>query len=265
MSKPKAILSDMGDVLFSTEAQAARRMDAFGEIFLASGVRLSPEEIMERYKPFKGLGQTVMPEEEGVNLFFKKMGIKATYDDFKRLASSAGQSGPVLFPGVTECLEYLHKASIPFGVVSDTSMREPEMWASLEGMVASQLRQRGVYDSSGFRIRDYVSGVTSSRDVGVKKPEERIFRYALERLGEGLGFGDAMFIAHESGEIFGAADLGLGVIVFNHRIERDAGEIEEEVAERNKRFKSGKAPKYQKHIYMIDSFSDISALVEGMR
>ncbi len=254
-----AVLSDMGDILFSTAGQADQRKEAFEKIFLQKGSVLSPDEIMLMYRPFKTLGQTVMSEGEGIELFFRDNGINAKYEDFKALCPSRERGFPNLVSGVAESLLELRRREIPFVVVSDTSMREHEIWESLERMLLAQINEGHEYNTSGFDsheidVKDYVTGIASSRDVGVKKPDKKIFRYALDLAGGGLEFGDALFIAHEAKEIFGAAGLGMHVAAFNYGIEKDACMIKERIEEHNERFKMGQA---KSCIYPIERFSDI--------
>lgn len=258
--KLKAVLSDIGDVLFDTKSNAAARRNSFLDIFFANGYNLELGEVMKLYEPFKILGQTVISDEECINGFFRHMGFSETYADFQRRVALVKKPEQVLYSGVTETLEWLHNNEIPFGVVSDASMNEEEISASLRDLLIGQLKSRGVYDSSNFRMKDYVVGFASSKDVGVKKPDEKIFRYGLDRLGYGLRFEETLFVSHESKEIFGAAELGFEVAVFNHRIEDDADEIEIRAREFNKRFNREYA-----RIHIISEFRDICNIIYGQQ
>ena len=74
----------------------------------------------------------------------------------------------------------------------------------------------------------------------------------------GTPYCEALFIAHESKEIFGAAAIGMNVAAFNYQAEDDAQEIEVGIASRNERFiiEKGKKP----WICSVEGFGQISCL-----
>jgi FMN phosphatase YigB (HAD superfamily) len=56
--------------------------------------------------------------------------------------------------------------------------------------------------------------VTLSSEVGVFKPDEKIFRTVIEKLDEDLHFGDVVFITENRGHVIEARRLGMGAIHF---------------------------------------------------
>jgi putative hydrolase of the HAD superfamily len=92
-------------------------------------------------------------------------------------------------PGVAEALARLRDASILLGVVSNS-----------EGTIEAMLEDVG--------LRRYFDAVIDSTVVGVSKPDPRIFRLALERLG--VAPSDAIMVGDSpTGDITGARAAGV--------------------------------------------------------
>jgi FMN phosphatase YigB (HAD superfamily) len=56
--------------------------------------------------------------------------------------------------------------------------------------------------------------VTLSSEVGVFKPDEKIFRTVIEKLDEGLQFGDVIFTTENREHVIEARRLGMRAIHF---------------------------------------------------
>ena len=56
--------------------------------------------------------------------------------------------------------------------------------------------------------------VTLSTEVGVFKPDENIFRAVIEKIDEGLGFRDVLFVTENQGHVLKASLLGMRGVHF---------------------------------------------------
>jgi len=99
--------------------------------------------------------------------------------------------------GAVETLDGLRAAGLRLGLISNCSSEVGELW-----------------DDSLFAGR--FDAVVLSADVGLKKPDPRIFRLTLDRLG--VEPADAVFVGDgESDELPGAQALGMRAIQVGHR------------------------------------------------
>lgn len=132
-----------------------------------------------------------------------------------------------LLPGALELLEAVSELRdaqgnpVRMGLLSDFHLAQaaddiPVLRASylaiLEGLGIRRFFQPGELS------------VTLSTDLGVYKPDERLFRLALEKLG-GSCFGDVLFITEKLSHVQVARDLGLRAVHF-----KGPGEVVGDVA-----------------------------------
>ena len=80
------------------------------------------------------------------------------------------------------------------------------------------IRQRyyDILDGLGLRsfFEPLADRVTLSSEVGVFKPDEKIFRAVIEKIDEGLRFGDVVFITENRRHVIEARRLGMRAIHF---------------------------------------------------
>ena len=102
-----------------------------------------------------------------------------------------------LFPNAVEALEALRSAGVALAIVTDSAhpIERKLGWLEAKGL------SREVFDVA-----------ISSVQLGVCKPDPRIYMAALERLG--LDADSAAFVGHASDELVGAAEVGLTTIAF---------------------------------------------------
>ena len=102
-----------------------------------------------------------------------------------------------LYPNTVEALEALQSAGVALAIVTDSAhpIERKLGWLQAKGL-----------------SRDIFDVAISSVELGVRKPDPRIYLAALERLG--LGADSAAFVGHASDELGGAADIGLTTIAF---------------------------------------------------
>ncbi len=123
----------------------------------------------------------------------------------------------VLLPGARETLQAIRGMRDSSGeaavsaLVSDFDM--PDDPEQIPG-----IRQRYFEILDGLGIRSFfepvADRVTLSSEVGVRKPDEKIFRAVIEKIDEDLGFRDVVFITENRGHVIEARRLGMRAIHF---------------------------------------------------
>ncbi|MES1240433.1 MAG: hypothetical protein ABUT39_02335 [Acidobacteriota bacterium] len=127
------------------------------------------------------------------------------------------EENDVLLPDALETLEEIAGLRstggepAALGLVSDFLMPEDD------GQIA-HIRQEyfAILESLGIRsfFEPVERRVTLSTEVGVFKPDERIFRAALDKIEPNLAFADAMFITENPGHVNAARQLGMVAVAF---------------------------------------------------
>src|SRR5215208_597139 len=123
----------------------------------------------------------------------------------------------VLLPGARETLQAIQEMrdhsgeAVALALVSDVDMPDdPEQMPII--------RQRYYEILEGLTIRSFfepvADRVTLSSEVGVSKPDEKIFRATIEKINEGLCFGDVVFVTASRVHVLEALRLGMRAIHF---------------------------------------------------
>ena len=255
----KLVLSDAGDILFDSASNINEQKEVLRELFNRNGIDWCGDNIYNIFKPYKVLSQTKISMREAINLFLNDNFINATYADYCKLINERYNYNKKikLFKDVTKTLEILNYKGILFYILTDATEKGNNLYSKIEKMIISQLVERGVYNPYNFNVLNYISGIISSKDIGVKKPNPKFFNIAL-KCRNGFKKIEAVFIAHESNEIFGAANLGIDVIALNYWKEKGSIEIDKKISEHNIKYKSNKV---NSRIYQVKHFSDISQIV----
>jgi putative hydrolase of the HAD superfamily len=102
------------------------------------------------------------------------------------------------FEGVPETLSSLKNEGYLLGIITDTA---------LPVHVKLNWFERG-----GFG--DVWDSVVSSRELGIRKPNPKIYQIALQQLG--ISADQAIFVGHKSSELNGAKAVGIRTIAFNY-------------------------------------------------
>lgn len=100
-----------------------------------------------------------------------------------------------LFPGTLNTLETL-RGKYRLCIISDT-------WPSIEPVMEK------------FGLKPYFDGITYSYQVGVYKPDPKMFRHALAQLG--LPAGETVFVDDTPGNLRGARELGVQPILIREK------------------------------------------------
>jgi HAD superfamily hydrolase (TIGR01509 family) len=109
-----------------------------------------------------------------------------------------------LLPGVKNTIREIAGAGIPLAIVSDTEHSSETFREHLEEM----------------GLRDTLTAVVTSRDLGRTKPDPRCYEAALEALD--LHARQTAFVGHDADELAGAARLGMQTIAINTSQEVEA-------------------------------------------
>jgi FMN phosphatase YigB (HAD superfamily) len=123
----------------------------------------------------------------------------------------------VLLPGARETLQTIQAMRDPSGetvalaLVSDFDMPDDP-----EQIPIIRQRYYDILDGLGLRsfFEPLADRVTLSSEVGVFKPDEKIFRAVIEKIDEGLRFGDVVFITENRRHVIEARRLGMRAIHF---------------------------------------------------
>ena len=127
------------------------------------------------------------------------------------------EDGDVLLPGARETLQAIQamldsngEAAV-LGLVSDFD--KPD---NPEQIPLIQQRYYKLLDKLGIRsfFEPVANRVTLSTEVGVFKPDEKIFRAVIEKIDEGLGFRDVLFVTENQGHVLESRLLGMRGVHF---------------------------------------------------
>ena len=78
------------------------------------------------------------------------------------------------------------------------------------------MRKRGYSEPIGH----FWDAITPSSEVGVQKPDPRIYQLALQQLG--VNPDQAVFVGHKTAELDGARKVGLKTVAFNYDTDAEA-------------------------------------------
>ncbi len=123
------------------------------------------------------------------------------------------------FAHVDEALVALRKftgtsgRALQLAVVSDFPPADPPTPAGQKARFAEYLSLLG-----GFGLRRHFQPagrrVTLSTQVGVNKPDRRVYELALERLNVGATFGDCLSVTEDAGHVAACRALGMSALRF---------------------------------------------------
>jgi FMN phosphatase YigB (HAD superfamily) len=134
----------------------------------------------------------------------------------------------VLLPGARETLQAIQEMqdhsgeAVALALVSDFDMPDAPEQIPI-------IRQRYYEILEGLSIRSFfepvADRVTLSSEVGVFKPDEKIFRAVIEKIDEGLRFGDVVFVTENREHVIATRHLGMSAIHFKGP-GQDAGDVD---------------------------------------
>ena len=123
----------------------------------------------------------------------------------------------VLLPGARETPQAIQEMrdqsgeAVALALVSDFDMPDDSEQIPI-------IRQRYYEILEALSIRSFfepvADRVTLSSEVGVFKPDEKIFRAVIEKINEGLCFGDVVFVTENREHVIESRRLGMSAIHF---------------------------------------------------
>lgn len=190
---------------------------AFNSIFLKNKINVELDAFLETYTPINS-GYWKLYRENKVTKAdlrygrlketFDSLNINVTDDEIERLSIDYIDHLPNhnhLLEGTVEILDYLHP--------------KYKLHIITNGFKEVQHRKM---ESSG--ILKYFKTITTSEDVGVKKPHRKIFETALQNasalVNESIMIGDNL-----EADILGARDVGMSAILYNYYNQEISGDF----------------------------------------
>lgn len=191
----RAFLFDAGDILYE-RPRRSEQLDAFLAGLGLVGRQMSPGQRKElKDQAFRG-AITQSQYREGL---LRLYGVSDP-EQIQRGSRAIGADEDCIefFDGVRETLTALKDSGYMLGIVTDTAnpIHIKLSW----------------FERGGFgHVWDCI---ISSKEIGVEKPDPRIYEAALRQLG--ISAGQAVFVGHSPEELDGARAIGMKTIAFNY-------------------------------------------------
>lgn len=191
----KALLFDAGDALYYRPYKG-RRLASFLS-GLGLGLPLMPWQDKETLRPMAFTGELSKQAYQDRMLNFYGVHGKEKLAQGRRILEEESQD-VTFFAGVPETLWTLKEQGFLLGVITDT-------------IHPTSVKKKWFQQVGIDQVWDVF---VSSCEVGVKKPDARIYRRALSELG--IEPSEAAFVGHKASELQGAKDEGLITAAFNY-------------------------------------------------
>ena len=191
----RALLFDAGDLLYHRPERGKFLMEFLEELGLHPKEDYDHERYILRQQAYRGEMDQLEYLKEILGLY----GITQPELIARGLgAMKKDENNVQFFDGVKETLLCLKKQGYLLGIVTDTAN---PLHAKLNW-----------FERGGFgHVWD---AITSSLDVGVRKPDPKIYCAALEQLG--VNVEQTVFLGHKKSELEGACAVGMKTIAFNY-------------------------------------------------
>ncbi len=202
LHREKTSAKNIRAVLFDAEGVLYYRKDKDDEyqrICREFGIKISafPEEQKEHFRRMASVGLITFDEYKQKVLELigvsdqeqLSRGIQIAYEESEKVG---------YFDGARETLEKLKNDHIYLGIVTDTAH---PLHAKIDKL------ERG-------GIGHLWDTIIASREVGVQKPDPKIYQLALQQIG--VQPHEAVFVGHKSKELEGAKKVGMQTVAFNY-------------------------------------------------
>jgi len=194
-SRIKALLFDAGDILYFRPDRGKYFNEFLAKHDLSGRKVLKSDIVALRDQAFQGL---ITQYQRRQNLL-KLYGVTDPVSlELGHQAIQKDESNIQFFEGVRETLIALKESGYLLGVITDTAnpVHVKLSW----------------FESGGFG--NVWDSIISSQEVGMEKPDPKIYMAALQQLG--LKADQAVFIGHSPEELEGARNCGIKTIAFNY-------------------------------------------------
>lgn len=191
----QAILFDAGDILYH-RPRSGEQFKAFLNKLDIQPDRYQAED-KKKLSHQAYLGQ--ISQEQYWEAFIRLQGISdpEQVELGKEILAAEGDDVDII-EGVPETLAALKKSGFLLGIVTDTA--------------TSISRKLQWFEKGGFG--NVWDSIISSKEIGIRKPDPRIYQAALKQLG--VSVEKAVFVGHNANELDGARAIGLKTIAFNY-------------------------------------------------
>ncbi len=197
----RAILFDAEGVLYYRKDKNQEYRKFFKEFGLQK--REIPEDKKEHFRRMASVG--LITFEQYKRKVLQAIGITDPGQLKRGIQIALEESDKVhYFDGARETLDLLKGRKLYLGIVTDTAHPLHEKINKLERGGLG-----GIWDA-----------IIASREVGVQKPDPRIYQLALQQLG--IQPHQAVFVGHKAVELEGARKVGMQTIAFNFEDEAKA-------------------------------------------
>jgi putative hydrolase of the HAD superfamily len=187
-------LFDAGDILYYRPNNGKRLGPFLAGLGLDPAGTASAAREQLKEQAFLGL----MPQDEYYRKLILLYGVSGEEDIENGMRVLEAEDQDVhMIGGVSETLRALKNRGFLLGIVTDTA--HP---------VHAKLNW---FEQGGFG--DVWDSIISSNELGVRKPDPRIYQAALQQLG--VGAEEAVFVGHKASELSGAQAAGIATIAFN--------------------------------------------------
>jgi putative hydrolase of the HAD superfamily len=193
--KIRALIFDAGDILYFRP----ERGSGFVAFLKEQGLEISPNHTQQKknieYQAYRGQ----ITHDEYREAIVRMYGITQPELVARgKLALIDDDANVAFFEGVPETLCALKEQGYLLAIVTDTA-----------NSISAKLNW---FERGGFgHVWD---AITSSMDIGTRKPDPRIYQAALQQLG--LTADQAVFVGHRASELAGASAVGMQTIAFNY-------------------------------------------------
>jgi len=190
-----AFLFDAGDVLYHRPQRGCQFKAFLNELGLDQHHLAAAEKERLTDSAYQGLISQEQYREALVRLY----GVTEPEQIERGMQVLASEDDDVqYFPGVAETLMALKEMGYLLGIITDTA-----------NSISTKLRW---FEKGGFgRVWD---SIISSKEIGVRKPDSRLYQAALQQLG--VSTDQAIFVGHKVSELEGAQAVGLKTVAFNY-------------------------------------------------
>jgi putative hydrolase of the HAD superfamily len=191
----QALLFDAGDVLY----YRPRRGQLFSEFLAQSGLDPANASKAARDALAHQAYQGLISQDQYREALVRLHGVSEPEQIERGKQAIASEDDDVqFFPGVAETLIALKEMGYLLGIITDTA-----------NSVSTKLRW---FENGGFgHVWD---SIISSKDIGARKPDPRLYQAALQQLG--INTEQAVFVGHKISELDGAHAVGLKTVAFNY-------------------------------------------------
>lgn len=191
----RAILFDAGDILYY-RPQRGRKLKAF---LKELGINDKDSHSAEIHEIMHQAYQGVIDQDQYREAILRIYGVidSEQIECGKRILDE-DDNHVQFFKGVHETLAALKAKGFLLGIVTDTAN---PVYVKL-----------GWFEMGG--IGHVWDSIISSKELGVRKPDPRIYQAALKQLG--LSPFQAVFVGHKASELEGACALGMKTVAFNY-------------------------------------------------